>query len=195
MEKTLFSTTEVAGWLGVFHTTARRWIERGKIKGIRVGRNYKVPIEEAIRVLNSYKVPLPGLLKDYELKKTGQVNGTPFYRDGSNSILQKLLLVEEIENPAFVCRQDAILGANKACCHLLGYNQVDMIGLDVGKVLDETAQSKLIEFAQERQAGPGKGAANYVVSLKGKESTTKKALISIGLLDRIKGVFLLVIRN
>ncbi|MBW2195648.1 MAG: helix-turn-helix domain-containing protein, partial [Deltaproteobacteria bacterium] len=54
MEKTLFSTTEVARWLGVFHTTARRWIERGKIKGIRVGRNYKVPVEEAIRVLNYY---------------------------------------------------------------------------------------------------------------------------------------------
>ncbi len=195
MEKTLFSTTEVAGWLGVFHTTARRWIERGKIKGIRVGRNYKVPVEEAIRVLNYYKVPLPGPLKNYELKKAGQVNGPAFYKDGSNSILQKLLLVEEIEDPAFVCRQDAILGANQAFCRLLGYSQVDMIGLDVGKVLDKTTKSKLIEFAQEQQAISGKGAADYEGYLKGKENATKKARITIGLLDRIQGVFLLVIRN
>ncbi|OEU45277.1 MAG: hypothetical protein BBJ60_02205 [Desulfobacterales bacterium S7086C20] len=195
MEKTLFSTTEVAGWLGVFHTTARRWIERGKIKGIRVGRNYKVPVEEAIRVLNYYKVPLPGPLKSYELKKTGQVNGLSFYKGGSNSILQKLLLVEEIEDPAFACRQDAILGANQAFCRLLGYSQVDMIGLDVGKVLDKTTKSKLIEFAQERQTNPGKGAADYEGCLKGKENTTKKARITIGSLDCIKGVFLLVIRN
>ncbi|MBW2317729.1 MAG: excisionase family DNA-binding protein [Deltaproteobacteria bacterium] len=195
MEKTLFSTTEVAGWLGVFHTTARRWIERGKIKGIRVGRNYKVPVEEAIRVLNYYKVPLPGPLKTYELKKTGQVNGPSFYKGGSNSILQKLLLVEEIEDPAFACRQDAILGANQAFCRLLGYSQVDMIGLDVGKVLDKTTKSKLIEFAQEQQTSPGKGAADYEGYLKGKENTTNKARITIGSLDRIKGVFLLVIKN
>jgi len=42
MEKILFSTPELARFLGVFHTTVRRWIERGKIRGIRVGRNYKI---------------------------------------------------------------------------------------------------------------------------------------------------------
>jgi len=59
MKKTLFSTPEVAEWLGVFHTTVRRWIERGKIKGVRVGRNYKVPVVEVIRLLEEHGVRLP----------------------------------------------------------------------------------------------------------------------------------------
>ena len=52
MEKAFFSTPQLAQWLGVFHTTIRRWVEQGKIKGIRVGRNYKIPVDEAIRVLD-----------------------------------------------------------------------------------------------------------------------------------------------
>jgi len=59
MKKKLFSTPEVAEWLGVFHTTVRRWIERGKIKGVRVGRNYKVPVVEVIRLLEEHGVRLP----------------------------------------------------------------------------------------------------------------------------------------
>ena len=59
MKKTLFSTPEVAESLGVFHTTVRRWIERGKIKGVRVGRNYKVPVVEVIRLLEEHGVRLP----------------------------------------------------------------------------------------------------------------------------------------
>lgn len=58
MKKTLFSTPEVAESLGVFHTTVRRWIERGKIKGVRVGRNYKVPVVEVIRLLEEHGVRL-----------------------------------------------------------------------------------------------------------------------------------------
>jgi len=56
------STPEVAEMVGVFHTTIRRWVEKGKIKGIRVGRNYKIPIMEAIRFLKEHDIPLPDSL-------------------------------------------------------------------------------------------------------------------------------------
>jgi excisionase family DNA binding protein len=59
MKRQFFSTPELAELLGVFHTTIRRWIEGGQIKGFRIGRNYKVPREEVIRILESKGIPLP----------------------------------------------------------------------------------------------------------------------------------------
>lgn len=191
MEKTFFSTPELAQWLGVFHTTARRWIERGKINGIRVGRNYKIPAEEVIRVLDDHQIPLPEVLRKHKLKNKTE----PMAVSGrSGSILQKLLIVEEIEDPALVCRRNAILAANQAFADLVGHSQADLIGIDIAEVMDESSGEKLIDFAQERLARPGKGASDHMTQLKSKKSPNRKARITVSSLDHLQGVFLLVVR-
>ncbi len=196
MEKTLFSTTEMAAWLGVFHTTARRWIEQGKIKGIRVGRNYKIPIEEAVRVLNHYEVPLPECLQRYEANNGNSTKRFQFFaQKGMNSsILKKLLVVEEIEDPALACTPKAVLGANRALCDLLGYSQLGLIGVDVASVMDKRAVDRLVELAYTRAGTPAQGATDYEADLIGQDGNMKRSRITVGSLDQIKGVFLLVVK-
>jgi excisionase family DNA binding protein/PAS domain S-box-containing protein len=194
MEKTLFSTPELAGWLGVFHTTVRRWIEQGRIKGIRIGRNYKIPGQEVIRILDSYGIPLPEVVKDYKLKlENGATDLLSADRHGS--ILKKLLIVEEIEDPAFICRKTSILGANQAFAELVGYSQADLIGLRVAKVIDESSGEKLFDFARRRMKQPKKGPAHYVTRLKTNKGRKKRIKIKAGSLDHVKDVFLLVVRK
>ena len=195
MEKTLFSTTEMAAWLGVFHTTARRWIEQGKIKGIRVGRNYKIPIDEAIRVLNHYEIPLPESLKRYEADRGKEIERFFPQKGMNSSILKKLLVVEEIEDPALVCTQKAVLGANQALCDFLGYSQLGLIGVEVGRVMDKTAVDKLVGVADRRQVNPAQGATDYEANLVRQDGRMKRTQITIGALDHVKGVFLLVLRS
>jgi excisionase family DNA binding protein/PAS domain S-box-containing protein len=194
MEKTLFSTPEVAQWLGVFHTTVRRWIERGEIKGIRVGRNYKVPVEEVVRVLDTYRIPLPEALRRYKLKRKKDSNGLPRRMDRSSSILQKLLIVEEIEDPALISRNELILGANEAFAELTGFSQADLIGLDIGDVIDESSKDRLTKFAHSRMENPAQGPLDYMANLKAGENGKKRARITVGSLDHMKGVFLLIMK-
>jgi excisionase family DNA binding protein/PAS domain S-box-containing protein len=195
MEKTLFSTPEVAEWLGVFHTTVRRWIEKGRIKGIRVGRNYKIPAEEVIRILDSHDIPLPEVVRRYRLKLKNKARGLPSHGGYDGSILQKLLIVEEIEDPAFVCRKASILGANQAFADLVGYSQADLIGLDIVEVIDEASQGRLVDFAQRRMEQPEKGPPDYVTYLKTDKNRKKQIKITTESLNHMKDVFLLIVKD
>lgn len=194
MNKTLFSTTEMAEWLGVFHTTARRWIEQGKIKGIRVGRNYKIPIEEAVRVLNHYEIPLPECLSKYQARKEGRADVFLAEKALNSSILKKLLVVEEIEDPALACTQHAVLGANEALCRLLGYTQLGLIGANLRLVMDQTAVAKLVGVAETRKFNGSGGVTAYEAGFISREGDAKKVQVTASALDQVKGVYLLVVK-
>lgn len=195
MEKTLFSTPELAGWLGVFHTTVRRWIEKGRIKGIRVGRNYKIPAEEVVRILDTHGIALPEVVKMRRSRSEKRGRDLPSYGAYHGSILQKLLIVEEIENPAFVCRKTSILGANQAFADLVGHSQADLIGLNIAEVIDDASQEGLIGFAQRRMQQPEKEPVDYITHLKTDRNGKKKIRITTGSLNNIKDVFLLVVSD
>ncbi len=195
MNKAFYSTPEVAEWLGVFHTTVRRWIERGDINGVRVGRNYKVPVEEVIRVMDAHGISLPKVLRRYQLKQKRDDSSMSHHVGRSSSILQKLLIVEEIEDPAVICRNEAILGANQAFADLMGLSQTDLIGLDISEVMDESSREKLVSFAQRRMSRPAKGPSDFVAHLKTDNKMKKKrARIAVSSLDHMKGVSLLIAR-
>lgn len=193
-QKAFVSTPELAEWLGVFHTTVRRWIERGKIRGIRVGRNYKIPATEAMRVLDDHEIPLPEILKRQELIPKKQAQGLSNRVNGSGSILQKLLIVEEIEDPALVCRTDAILAANQAFADLTGFSQADLIGLDIAELVDESLKDKLNKLAKKPMKSRAKGWPDYTADLKTKKKGQKKARITVASLNNRKEVFLLVLK-
>jgi excisionase family DNA binding protein/PAS domain S-box-containing protein len=186
-QKAFVSTPELAEWLGVFHTTVRRWIEEGKIRGIRVGRNYKIPATEAMRVLDDHEIPVPQILKKQAPGLSKRVNG-------SGSILQKLLIVEEIEDPALVCRTDAILAANQAFADLTGFSQADLIGLDIAELIDESLKDRLNKLAKKRTKSRAKGKRDYTADLKTKKNGQKKARITVASLNNTKEVFLLVLK-
>lgn len=193
MKKIFYSTPELAELLGVFHTTVRRWIEGGKIKGVRVGRNYKIPAEEAIRILDDHGIALPEMLRRYKLQPERDRDRLSHHVGRSGSILQRLLIVEEIEDPALICREDAILGANQAFADLVGFSQADLIGLDIAEVMDETSRDRLIEFAQRRLEDPGKGPSDHVGYLKTEKMGKKRVRITASSLSHTEGIFLLII--
>ena len=195
MEKTLFSTPELAQWLGVFHTTVRRWIERGTIKGIRVGRNYKIPATEVIRILEGHGIPLPDVVRRYRDRQKKEGRDAAADNEFGGSILQKLLVVEEIEAPAFVCRRSSILGGNQSFAELVGCAQADLIGLDMAEILDESSLEGLMNFAQKRIEKPDNGPSTYVTYLKTSKDRTKKAIITAGSLDHMGDVFLLIVKQ
>lgn len=194
MEKAFFSTPELAEWVGVFHTTVRRWIERGKIKGIRVGRNYKIPAEEVIRVLDYHNIPLPEMLRRYKVKLKNKTGGLSYPVRHSGSILQKLLIVEDIEDPALVCRMRSILGVNQAFANLVGYSQADLIGVDIAEVIDESSEEKLVDFAKRCLEQPDRGPFDYTARVK-TDMGKKKVRITAGSLNHMKDVFLLVVKQ
>jgi excisionase family DNA binding protein/PAS domain S-box-containing protein len=194
MEKAFFSTPELARWLGVFHTTVRRWVEQGKIKGIRVGRNYKIPAEEVVRVLDDHEIPLPEILTTHKRYRKAAANGLSHHVHRTGSILEKLLIVDDIEDPAIISRGDAILVANQAFADLVGYSQTDLIGLDIAEVMDESSRKRLIAFAKRRLGHPKKSPSYSVVHLKAAKTRDKKAKITVASLNHIKDVFLLIIR-
>ena len=195
MEKAFFSTPELAEWVGVFHTTVRRWIEQGRIKGVRVGRNYKIPAEEVIRVLDHHDIPLPEGLTSYKAKLTTGVEGPSHDSRQPGSILQKLLVGEDIEDPALVCRRASILGGNQAFADLAGYSQTDLIGVDITEVIQESRRESLVDFAQRCLEQPRKGSLHYTAHVKTDRGRRKKVRITAGSLDHMKGVFLLIIRQ
>ncbi len=195
MEKTLFSTPELAEWLGVFHTTVRRWIERGRIKGIRVGRNYKIPAEEVIRILEGHSIPLPDVVRKYWNRQQREGRHLTSRGDYRGSILQKLLVVEQIDAPAFICRKAAILGANQAFAELVGYPQADLIGLRIGDLVDEGPEEGLIDFAKRRVETPEKGPEAYVTHLKVAGNGGKGIRVTAGSLDDMKDIYILIVRE
>jgi len=194
MEKTLYSTPELARFLGIFHTTVRRWIELGKIKGIRVGRNYKIPADEVLRILDGHNLPLPESLRKYKLKLMSEGEGSSSARQHT-SALEKLLIVEEIEDPAIICRKKAIIGANEAFANLLGYSQADLIGRDVAEVVDSNFQERLVDLAQKCWEHPDQGHPHYKACLKTETMGKKRVKISIDSLKQLPDAFLLVVRE
>ncbi len=195
MEKTLFSTPELAQWLGVFHTTARRWIEQGKIKGIRVGRNYKVPADEAVRVLEEYQIPLPSILKRHKSKKQEANRLKGNMSRLRSSFLRKLLVVEDIEAPALVCRRNTILSANQAFADLIMHGQVDLIGVDIGETMDGISKDRVHEIIRLVMESPAKNPSHYSGELKLGNRPRRKVKIFASRLEGMGDVFLLVFRQ
>jgi excisionase family DNA binding protein/PAS domain S-box-containing protein len=194
MEKILFSTPELAHFLGVFHTTVRRWIERGKIKGIRVGRNYKIPADEVIRILDDHNLPLPKSLRQYKLSLTKGGEGLSTARHHASAV-EKLLIVEEIEDPAIICRRQAIVSANQAFANLLGYSQADLIGQDVGEVINGSFHKRLVNLAQKRWEHPGRGPSHYEAHLTTDKMGKKRVKISVSSLKYLPDALLLIIKE
>jgi excisionase family DNA binding protein/PAS domain S-box-containing protein len=194
MEKILFSTPELAHFLGVFHTTVRRWIERGKIRGIRVGRNYKIPADEVIRILDDHNLPLPKSLRQYKLSLTKEGEGLSTARHHASAV-EKLLIVEEIEDPAIICRRQAIVSANQAFANLLGYSQADLIGQDVGEVINGSFHKRLVNLAQKRWEHPGRGPSHYEAHLTTDKMGKKRVKISVSSLKYLPDALLLIIKE
>lgn len=194
MEKILFSTPELAHFLGVFHTTVRRWIERGKIRGIRVGRNYKIPADEVIRILDDHNLPLPKSLRQYKLRLTKEGEGLSTARHHASAV-EKLLIVEEIEDPAIICRRQAIVSANQAFANLLGYSQADLIGQDVGEVINGSFHQRLVNLAQKRWEHPGQGPSHYEAHLTTDKMGKKRVKISVSSLKYLPDALLLIIKE
>ena len=194
MEKSLFSTPELARLLGVFHTTIRRWIEQGKIKGIRVGRNYKIPAGEVARILSDHNLPLPESLRKERPGLTNKAESlsTVHYRP---SVLEKLLLVEEIEDPAAICRKETILCANQAFSDLVGSCQADLIGQDIAELIDGTDQERLLDFAQKRGENADQRPRRYQARLKSGKMGKKKIQISTSSLKHLPDTLLLIIKG
>ena len=194
MEKILFSTPELAHCLGVFHTTVRRWIERGEIRGIRVGRNYKIPAEEVLRILDDHNLPLPESLRKYKLRLINKGEGLSTARHHA-SVVEKLLIVEEIEDPAIICRKRAIISANQAFANLLGYSQADLIGQDVGEFIEGTFHERLVNLVQKRREHPGQGPPHYEAHLNTNKMGKKRIKISVSSLKYLPDALLLIIKE
>jgi excisionase family DNA binding protein len=189
MEKMLFSTSELAKWLGVFHSTVRRWIESGEIKGMKVGRNYKITAQEAVRVLNGYGLAIPEILQKHNKTEAPVPRLSKAVAPHRESILRKLLVVEDIEEPAVICRNEAILGANQAFAELVGLSQADLIGLGLSTIVDDS--KGLLDFARNRLRQPENRLFHYPVGLKGTQKTRGNAKVEVDWLDQTEGIFVL----
>ena len=194
MEKILFSTPELAHFLGVFHTTVRRWIERGKIRGIRVGRNYKIPADEVIRILDDHNLPLPESLRKYKLRLINEGEGLSTARHHASAV-GKLLIVEDIKDPAIICRKQAIISVNQAFANLLGYSQADLIGQDVGEVMNGTFYESLVNLAQKRREHPDQEPPHYEAHLNTDKMGKKRVKVSVSSLKYLPDALLLIIKE
>lgn len=85
INKKFVSTQEMGSLLEVTRQTIRNWINKGHIKAYHIGQNLKIPVEEAVRILQHYKLAVPGWLeggKDEQLTKRAErkVNGEEISR-------------------------------------------------------------------------------------------------------------------
>ncbi len=192
MDKAFFSTPELAQFLGVFHTTVRRWIERGQIKGVRVGRNYKIPPAEVIRVLDHCNIPLPEALRKHG-DKSREAEGLWAQVKASGSILEKLLIVDEIDSPALLCRHDAIVAANQAFADLVGYSQADLIGLAITEVIDEQSEKGLMEIFQRESRDLEKRKLEFTAYWITPSMRKIKSRTAVGILNQVSDILLLVL--
>ena len=55
----LLTVKEAAHLLGVSRETVRRWIYRGVIHAVRVGRNHKIPVRELQKLVGRHEEALP----------------------------------------------------------------------------------------------------------------------------------------
>jgi len=54
MEKTFYSTSEVADFFGISRVTVYRWVKDGKIQSCGLGKNLKIPLYEIKRLLQNF---------------------------------------------------------------------------------------------------------------------------------------------
>ena len=59
MNHRFLSTQELGTLLGVTRQTIRNWIKRGEVRAFHIGQILKIPIEEAVRILTLYGLPVP----------------------------------------------------------------------------------------------------------------------------------------
>lgn len=195
MDKAFFSTPELAQLLGVFHTTVRRWIERDQIKGFRVGRNYKIPAAEVLRMLKEHGLALPERLGLHALKDKGGNVSLASQENTSGSVLQKLLVVDETNAPALVCRNNTILGANQLLADLVGLTQVDLIGLRLSDVVTSSDNGDIALGAQSGLADPGRKSRACTGLLKTNAGKQKAVSVTIEGVEEMRDVFLLVVET
>ena len=196
MEKGFFSTPELAELLGVFHTTVRRWIEQNQIRGFRVGRNYKIPAAEVIRMLDEHELPLPEVLRGRGAEPTKGAHNFCKEFPGSGSILQRLLIVDEMEHPALICRNNTILGSNQALACMMGSTQTDLIGSRMEDLLGKAGCATITTLAKRCLKDPEKGPAESTLYLNGREGHEKRETrVFVSPLGDIKDVFLVVVRD
>jgi excisionase family DNA binding protein len=193
MDKAFFSTPELAELLGVFHTTIRRWIERDQIKGFRVGRNYKIPAAEVLRMLKEHGLALPERPGLHASKDKGGNVSLATQENTSGSVLQKLLVVDETNAPALVCRNNTILGANQLLADLVGLTQVDLIGLRLSDVVISSGNGDIALGAQSGPVDPGRRSHACTGLLKTNAGTQKKVSVTIEGMEEMRDVFLLVV--
>jgi excisionase family DNA binding protein len=59
MDNKFVSTQELGSLLGVTRQTVRNWIKKGHIRAYHIGQNLKIPVREAVRILEHYDLPIP----------------------------------------------------------------------------------------------------------------------------------------
>ena len=67
MNHRFVSTLELGALLGVTRQTVRNWIKKGEIKAFHIGQNLKIPVQEAVRILRFYELPVPDWLPQEKL--------------------------------------------------------------------------------------------------------------------------------
>ena len=63
-EKTVLSCQELGPLMGVTRQTVRNWIDKGDIRALHNGRRFQIPVEEALRILQHYELPVPEWLEN-----------------------------------------------------------------------------------------------------------------------------------
>jgi excisionase family DNA binding protein len=75
MEKTFYSTSEVASLFGINRVTVYRWVKEDKIQTFGLGKKIKIPLFEIKRLLQDFGISgmssddLDGFLKDHEARE------------------------------------------------------------------------------------------------------------------------------
>jgi PAS domain-containing protein len=146
-------------------------------------------------MLDNHDVPLPEMLKRRRSKAKKTAHGLPSSGGHPGSILQELLIVENIEEPAITCRRGAILGANQAFANLIGHSQADLLGLETSEVIDRSSHKLLMDFAQQLEGNPGKKSFQWKANLKTDEMPKMRAMVMASPLRQIADALLLVIKR
>ncbi len=62
-KKEYLSPQQLGPLMGVSRQTIRNWIGNGDIDAFQIGRNWKIPSHEVLRMLRHYGLPIPDWLK------------------------------------------------------------------------------------------------------------------------------------
>ena len=195
MAKSFYSTPELAELLGVFHSTVRRWIERDQVKGFRVGRNYKIPAAEVKRMLNRLGLPIPEAMEPTPLKQNDQTPLHPSQGNGAVSFLKKLLVVEEIDEPAVIFRRDVILGANKRFSDFVGCEQLDLIGVELNYVLEGLLDANGGRHQPSAMGSSQMDSPELSAYVKSSRGDHKACMITVDEVAGLQEVFLAVVKK